>query len=151
MAREADRKGQLLVDELKQVVGEEAVAQADLDMDRALRRRPSRITPSLASSRLLLIVAGAVLVVVGVIASLAFETWLFFAVAIAVHALFAVVVVATALTMVTEGEKPAPTTEAQLEEEGVSDPSGALDDLVEQVESQGGAGDQPDGRGRGAS
>jgi hypothetical protein len=49
----------------------------------------------------------------------------------------ATVVIASALALATdEREKPAPTTEAALEEEGVSDPSAALDDLVEQVESR---------------
>jgi hypothetical protein len=130
-----DRKRELLVQELKEVVGDDVAERADLDVDRALERRPSPIGPVLASSRLLLIVAGAAFVVIGVIASLALESWLFFAAAIAVHAAFTVVVVASALSTAREGEKPAATTEAQLEDEGVSDPSGALTDLVEQVEA----------------
>ena len=133
----ADRKHELLVDELKQTVGEEAVERADLDVDRALERRPSRAGAALRSSRLLLIITGAVLLVVGVIASLAFENWIFFGAAIAAHALLATVVIASALALATdEGEKPAATAEAALEEEGVSDPGAALGDLVDQVESR---------------
>lgn len=136
MAAQPDRKRELLVDELKDAVGEEAVERADLDIDRALERQPSKLGAAYTSSRLLLIVIGAVLAVVGVIASLALDNWLFLAVAIAVHALFTVLVVGSALALTTEVEKPAPTVEAALEEEGVSDPSGALTDLVEQVEER---------------
>jgi hypothetical protein len=135
MAARPDRKHELLVDELKETVGEDAVERTDLDIDRALAPGASRAGAALASSRLLLVVAGAVLAVVGVIASLALDNWLFFAVAIAAHALFATVVVGTALAFTTDSEKPAPTTEAQLEHEGVGDPAGALGDLVDQVEA----------------
>src|SRR4051794_16426532 len=112
----AERKRELLIEELRQTVGEEAVEHADLDVDRALERRPSRGGAALRSSRLLLIVTGAVLLVVGVIASLAFENWIFFGAAIAAHAVLATVVIASALALATdEGEKPAPTAEAALE------------------------------------
>jgi hypothetical protein len=135
MAAQPGRKRELLVEELKETVGEDAVERADLDIDRALAPRASRVGAALASSRLLLVVAGSVFAVVGVIASVALDSWLFFALAIAAHALFATVVVGTGLAVVADSEKPAPTTEAQLEEEGVRDPAGALSDLVEQVEA----------------
>ena len=149
MATQPDRKRELLIDELKDTVGEDAVERADLDVDRALAPRSSRAGAALASSRLLLVVAGTALAVVGVIASLALDNWLFFAVAIVAHAVFATVVVGTALAVATDSEKPAPTTEAQLEAEGVSDPAGALGDLVEQVEAS--EADRPGDRGGGAS
>jgi hypothetical protein len=136
MAANPDRRRELLVEELKEAVGEEAVERADLDVDRALERQPSKLGAAFGSARLLLIVAGAALVVVGVIASLALENWLFFAVAIAVHAVLTVVVVGSALALTTEVEKPAPTVEAALQDQGVSDPSGALNDLVEQVQGE---------------
>jgi uncharacterized membrane protein YcjF (UPF0283 family) len=129
-----DRKKELLVDELTDVVGEQAVARADLDIDRALEPRSSPLRAALASSRLLLIVVGGVLTVVAVIAAFALESWVVLPVALAVHALIATVVIVSALALTTGKEKPAATTEAALEAEGVSDPSGALDDLVEQVE-----------------
>ena len=132
----ADRKRELLVEELKEALGEEAVERADLDVDRAVAGRPSGMAAAFRSARLLLLVAGAALLVIGVIASLALENWLFFAAAIAAHALLSMVVIASALALTTDGEKPSATGEAALEEEGVSDPSAALDDLVDQVESR---------------
>jgi hypothetical protein len=147
--KQPDRKQQLLVEELKEVVGDEAVERTDLDFERAQERAPAGMGAAFTSSRLLLLVAGAALVVVGVIASLAFENWVLLGVALGAHALLAAVVVGSALMLSTAGEKPAATTEAALEEAGVSDPSGALDDLVEQVSTQqdgGSAGVGPDGR-----
>jgi hypothetical protein len=137
-----DRKHDLLVEELKQTVGEEAVDRADLDIDAALERRPVGLAAAFRSSRLMLLVIGAALLVVGVIASLALESWVFFGLAIAAHAVVATVVIASALALSTEVEKPDPTVEAALEEEGVADPSGAFNDLVEQV-----AGEQRAGEG----
>lgn len=128
-----DRKRELLVDELEAAVGAEAVERTDLDVDRALERRRSGLAGAFRSTRLLLLVAGSALLVTGVIASLALENWVFFAAAIVAHALFTFVVIGSALAMTTETEKPSPTAEAALQEEGVSDPSGALNDLVEQV------------------
>lgn len=132
----ADRKRELLIDELKATVGNEAVQRTDLDVDRALERRPSRLAQAFRSARLLLLVVGAALLVIGAIASLALESWVFFGVAIAAHALLATVVIGTALALTQQEEKPSPTAEAALEDEGVSDPGAALDDLVEQVEGR---------------
>jgi Flp pilus assembly protein TadB len=130
------RKRELLVEELRQAVGDESVERTDLDIDGALERRPSGIGAAFQSARLMLLVIGAALLVVGVIASLALENWVFFGLAIAAHALLSIVVIASAMALATDVEKPAPTVEAALEEEGVTDPSGALNDLVEQVERQ---------------
>jgi hypothetical protein len=137
-SREADsgRARELLLRELKEAVGDEAVEQADLDLDRALDSKPRSLRGAFVSSRLLLVVVGAALLVAGVVASLATENWVWFGVALAVHALFAGVVIATALTLTTQVEKPGPTAVTALEAEGVADPEGALNDLVEQVADQ---------------
>jgi hypothetical protein len=133
----ADRKREVLVEELRQAVGDEAVERADLDFDHALQRQPSSLTAAVRSSGPLLLVVGGALLVVGVVASLALESWIFFGVAIAAHALVATVVIGSALALTSDGEKPGPTAEAALEDDGVRDPSGALNDLVEQVEGSG--------------
>jgi hypothetical protein len=133
-----ERKRELLVDELKQVVGDEAVERTDLDVDRALERQPPRLAAAFRSARLMLLVTGAALIVVGVIASLALENWVFFGLAIAAHALGATVVIGSALALSGDQEKPDPAAEAALEEEGVSDPSQALSDLAGQVEERSG-------------
>ncbi len=127
---------ELLVGELKEAVGEKAVERADLDVDRAIGRQPEGLRGAASSNRLLLLVIGGALLTAGVVASLATENWLFFAVAIAVHAIVSAVVIGTALSLETQVEKPAPTTVTALEAEGVPDPVGAMNDLVEQVSEQ---------------
>jgi hypothetical protein len=133
----ADRRQELLIDELKQAVGEGAVERTDLDVEGALERQPSsRLLAAFRSARLPLLVIGGALLVAGVIASLALESWVFFGLALAAHALVATVVIASALALTHTEEKPSPTAEAALEEEGVSNPGAALDDLVDQVGSR---------------
>jgi Flp pilus assembly protein TadB len=131
-----DHARDLLVDELKDAVGDEAVERSDLDVDRALDPQPRSLQAAIVSSRLLLVVVGGALLIVGVVASLATKNWIWFGVAIAAHVLISAVVVSTAFTMSTQVEKPGPTTATALEAEGVADPEGALNDLVEQVADQ---------------
>ena len=137
-SREANsgRARELLIEELRAAVGDEAVERADLEIDRTLAPKPRSLRGAFVSSRLLLLVVGSALLVAGVIASLATESWVWFAVALAVHAVFAGLVIATAFRLTTQVEKPAPTTVTALEAEGVGDPEGALNDLVEQVADQ---------------
>jgi len=126
----------LLIDELRDAVGDEALRESDLDVDRSIDSRPRSVRAAFGSSRLLLLVIGGALLVAGVIAALATGSWIWFGVAIAAHALISVVVIATALAQTTQVEKPAPTTVTALEAEGVSDPERALNDLVAQVDEQ---------------
>jgi hypothetical protein len=127
------RARKLLLDELKEAVGEDAVRDADVDVEAAVASRPRSIRAAFVSARLLLLVTGAALLTTGVIASLATESWVWFGMALAVHATLAGFVVLSAFAMSTQVEKPAPTTVTALEAEGVSDPEGALNDLVQQV------------------
>jgi hypothetical protein len=127
---------ELLVDELKEAVGDEAVDRAELDVDRAIERRPEGLRGAVSSNRLLLLVIGGAVFTAGVVASLATKNWVFFGVAIVVHALVSAVVIGTALALSTQVEKPAPTTVTALEDKGVPDPEGAMNDLVEQVSEQ---------------
>jgi hypothetical protein len=132
---EADkgRARELLLEELKDSFGEDAVRESDVDVEAALASRPRSVRGAFVSSRLLLLVTGAALLATGVIVSLATASWVWFGVALAVHALLSGVVVVSALATATQVEKPAPTTVTTLEAEGVSDPEGVLNDLVEQV------------------
>jgi hypothetical protein len=131
------RAREILLDELRDAVGDEAVERSDLDVNRALDRRPRSLRAAFVSSRLMLIVLGGALLTVGVVASLATENWLWFGVALAAHALISTVVIAAAFSLMSQVEKPAPTTVTALEAEGVADPEHALTDLVEQVSKQG--------------
>jgi hypothetical protein len=128
-----DRARDLLIGELEEVVGEDAVSRADIDVDRAIAPGSRSLRAAFVSSRLLILVVGGTLLVAGVVVSLATESWIAFGVAIFVHALFSIAVIGSAFAQTTQVEKPAPTTVTALEAEGVADPEGALNDLVEQV------------------
>lgn len=130
-----------LVDELREAVGDDAVNRADLDVEGAIHDTGRAKTPETGRSRLLLVVVGVAGVVVAAIIALALQSWIVFAALLALHAIGTTIVVATALRTTTNVEKPSPTTVAMLESEGVSDPEGALNRLVDQA-----AETDPDGR-----
>ena len=67
------------------------------------------------------------------IIALALQSWVVFAVILVIHAIGTTIVVTTTLRTTRNVEKPAPTTVAMLEDEGVSDPEGALNRLVDQA------------------
>jgi flagellar basal body-associated protein FliL len=123
-----------LIEELRDAVGDEAVERADLDVERAVRGRAK--TPEASRSRLLFAVIGAAGVVVAAAAALALESWVVFGVAIVLHAIGTAIVVTVAFRATTDVEKPGPTKVAMLEHEGVDDPEGALNQLVEQASSR---------------
>jgi hypothetical protein len=127
------RAKQALVDELREAVGDEAVERSDVDVDRALREHSGRAPAEASRSRLMFVVIGAAGVIVAAAVALALESWIVLVVLLALHAIGTAIVVRTAFKATTNVEKPAPTTQAMLEDEGVSDPEGALNDLVAQT------------------
>lgn len=128
-----ERAKEALVDELRDAVGDERVDRADVDVERAVRDSDRRTTPEGGRSRLLFVLFAAAGVMVAAIAALALESWIVLVALLALHAVLSTIVITTALRTTTEVEKPAPTTVALLEDEGVDDPEGALNRLVDQV------------------
>jgi hypothetical protein len=127
------RAKEKLLDELRDAVGDEAVERADLDVEGAIHDVGRAKSPETGRSRLLLVVVGVTGVLVAAIIALALQSWIVFAVLLALHAIGTTIVVTTALRTTANVEKPAPTTVAMLEDEGVSDPEGALNRLVDQA------------------
>ncbi|MDQ4048580.1 MAG: hypothetical protein M3131_04240 [Actinomycetota bacterium] len=122
-----------LIEELEDAVGEEAVEQADLDVDRAIGERPHPLRTAFASSRLLIVLTGATALTVGIIASLAVGSWWLVAVAMALHSVLTAVVVGMSMTLFSQVEKPDSSVVTKLEDEGVDDPETVVNNLVEQV------------------
>jgi hypothetical protein len=127
---------QTLKEELEDAVGSEAVEDTDLDIDRAISERPNTVRAAFAESKLLIVVIGATVLTVAVIAALATESWWLLGVALVVHGLLTAVVVSITMAMSSEVEKPDPNAVAKLQEEGVDDPEPVLNNLVEQVADQ---------------
>ena len=130
-----------LVDELRDAVGDAAVERADLDVDAAIAGADRGKTPETGRSRLMFVVLGVTGVIVAAAVGLALQSWVVFGVLIALHAIGTTIVVTTALRTTANVEKPAPTTVAMLENEGVADPESALNRLVDQAAEA-----DPDGR-----
>jgi hypothetical protein len=106
--------------------------------DRALDGPPrSRFATAISDNELLLGITLAGALVVGIILSLALDSWLFLVLAIAVHAVGTVAVTLLAIWLATSGDRPDPRTVARLEQEGVRNPEQALNDAVRDVRSGG--------------
>jgi hypothetical protein len=129
----SERAKRALVEELREIVGDEEVDRTDLDVDRVLAEQGRRPAGELRRSRLLLAVAAGAGVAVAVAIALALQSWWVLIPLLVLHATITIIVVRTVFTASSSVEKPAPTTQAMLEEEGVADPEGALNDLVEQT------------------
>ena len=134
--RPSRRAKRALVGELRETVGDEAVEQADLDIDRAVGPRRSGAGAEANRSRVMLAVVSGAGLALAVAIALVLQSWWVLIPLLALHATVTVIVVRTQLRATTDVEKPAPTTQAFLEEEGVSDPEGALNDLVAQTAEQ---------------
>jgi energy-converting hydrogenase Eha subunit C len=90
----------------------------------------STLGATLASNRPLLIISFFTLLTVGVIVSLATDSWWALAAALVVHFVGTVIVVGATAQMSTETEHVSPAAAARLEEEGVPDPDQRLSELV---------------------
>jgi membrane protein implicated in regulation of membrane protease activity len=72
----------------------------------------------MGTPRLMILIFGALALMVGVIASLALESWWILVAVMVVHGLISAVVVGYTLRKVESGGKPDPVTEARIEAEG---------------------------------
>lgn len=121
--------------ELREVVGEEAAGRAERKgaLDAALdsEQRPKTVSSVLSQSRVLLVIALSVALVVGVVIALITGSWLWLLVALAIHALGTVFVVVTGLSLANQSESPDPRTAAALQARGVANPDAALTQAVD--------------------
>jgi hypothetical protein len=117
--------------ELEDALGTDVSEQ---DAEEALNRPASpRALTVLRENQLLLVITFATAVVLGVIGSLAANSWWVLLIPLAFHALGTTVVVATSLRLSTQVEKPDPVTVARLEAEGVRDPEQKMNDAIQHL------------------
>lgn len=132
--RRRDRARELLRDELREVVGEEAAQRAERKgaLDPALEAgRPRSVAGVLSESRALVATTLAVALIVGAVIALISGSWWFLLLALVLHAVGTVVVVSTSLSLASQAESPDPRTAAAMEEAGVRDPDAALNEAVD--------------------
>jgi hypothetical protein len=131
--RRRDAARDTLRGELREVVGERAAEQGERAgaLDAAEEAgRPRTVTAALSQSRILIAATLFVALIVGLVVGIATGQWWWILIALAIHAIGTVVVVATTLRMTTSVESPSPTAAAALEEQGVRDPDAALTEAV---------------------
>jgi hypothetical protein len=141
LSPEANR---ILTDELRAAVGRDEV-EVPLERGHAERVRHggrSSVGVELSQNRLVIAMTFLVALVVGAILSLATGSWWFLPLALGVHALGTLAVIAIALGMTTQTEHMSPGAAARLEDEGVADPDAVLSDLVEEYAPDEGRGDE---------
>ena len=123
---------EILTEEVRDAAGDEAAQRAGKRIERGEVGAdwPPTLGRFLASNRLVLVGTLALALTVGVIASLALESWWVLALPLLVHAIFSGVIATLAIRVSTQVEKPDPTAVGRLEEAGVADPEKTLNDLI---------------------
>jgi ABC-type transport system involved in Fe-S cluster assembly fused permease/ATPase subunit len=142
-----DEARAMLRDELQEVVGPEAAERAERKgaLDEAVAAdRPRTVLGVISESRALIAITLMVALIVGAVIALITGGWWFLLVALFLHAIGTVVVVATALGMASEVEHADPATAAALEARGVTDPDAALNHAVDAAAE---GANKPDGGG----
>jgi membrane protein implicated in regulation of membrane protease activity len=132
--RRHDEARDMLRDELRDAVGEEAAERAERKgaLDEAIDAdRPRTILGVISESRALIVITFFVALIVGALIALITGAWWFVLVALLLHAVGTVIVVATAISLASEVEHADPSTAAALEARGVTDPDGALNHAVD--------------------
>jgi hypothetical protein len=131
LSPEANR---VLTQELREAVGRDEVdvprGRPQLEHERHGGR--SEIAVALSQNRLAIGMTLLAALVFGAIVSLSTGSWWFLLLALGVHALGTLVVLAIVLAMTTQTEHMSPGASARLQDEGVEDPDALLSDLVEE-------------------
>jgi hypothetical protein len=131
LSPEANR---ILTEELRAAVGRDEV-EVPRERRHAGRERHggrSSFSVELSQNRLVIAMTVFAALVVGAILSLATGSWWFLLLALGVHALGTLAMVAIVLSMTTQTEHVSPGAAARLQDEGVEDPDALLSDLVEE-------------------
>ena len=143
----SDGTNRELTEEVRAAVGSDEVP-------RERRREPRTRAPkgrsgfvaTLSANRLIILITLLTVIVVGAILALATGSWWWLIVPLVVHAIATVALAGGILQATSQTEKPDPSTVAKMEDEGVADPEGRFNELVDEY---GGTGGQERERGAG--
>lgn len=131
----SERANRLMAEELREAVGAPEVERRAAAPGEAAHHRHSEAATTLWNNRPLLGIVTALLILLGAVAALSTESWFVVAGAIVlVIVLWTVYLVGIGGTM-SEHEGPDPGRAAAMEEEGVLDPEGELNERVSAIDS----------------
>jgi hypothetical protein len=127
----SDETNRALTEEVRAAVGGDEVPAQREPRPRAPKGR-SGFAATLSANRLILIISFLTLLVVGAVLALITGSWWWLIVPLVVHALATFVLGAGIIHATTQTEKPDPSTVAKMEDEGVPDPEGRFNELVDE-------------------
>jgi hypothetical protein len=132
----SDRANEIIADEMREAVGAPRVEMREPDAGEKLRHRRSDTTAVFFNNRILLGITGFMLVAVAAFVGVGLtESWWYLPFAVGVALLGFVIFTMLFAQTTTEVEKPDPTKVVELEEEGVLDPEGELNERVAALDS----------------
>jgi hypothetical protein len=132
--RLSEETNRAITEDVRAAVGGD-IARVPEDSPRArVPRGRSRLVATLTENRLILIITFLMFLVVGAIVSLAVGSWWILLAVVAVHAVATVLMTAGVLQATADVERPDQATLGRMEAEGVPDPEGTFNDMVEQFE-----------------
>ncbi len=132
----SDEDNEILMEELRDVVGDDALADPESPLDLPERRPVPAWAPALRGSRLLVLVIAAAAVVIAAFLTVITGSWWFLAGTLVVHGLGTVAVIFVVMRMLGQVETLDPTTVTKLEARGVEDPEAELNELIKRVEGR---------------
>jgi hypothetical protein len=128
----SDETNRALTEEVREAVGSDEV-RVPRDRPRAhAPRQRSGFAATLSANRLILIISFLTLLVVGAVLALVTGSWWWLVVPLVVHAIATIVLGIGIVHATTQAEKPDPSTVARMEDEGVPDPEGTFNELVDE-------------------
>jgi len=124
-----------LTEEVREAAGDDAAERARerLEGEQQASPKPRTVRAVIESNRLLLVITFSLALMLGSAAALALGSWLALIPPLGFHAVLTIVVAAVSLRFASSVEKPDPAAAARLQEEGVADPEGELNDLIEDI------------------
>ena len=146
----SDETNQALTDEVRDAVGgdEVRVPRERRARSRAPEKR-SGMAATFSANRLIILITFLTVLVVGAILALITGNWWWLIVPLVVHAIATLALAGGIIQATTQVEKPDPSTVARMEDEGVADPEGRFNELVDEYGGTGAASGHPRERGAG--
>jgi hypothetical protein len=146
----SDQTNRALTEEVRAAVGSDEVR---VPRDHHARTRApkgrSGMAATLSANRPIILISFLTLLVVGSVLALITGSWWWLIVPLVVHAIATLALGAGIVHTTTQVEKPDPSTVAKMEDEGVADPEGRFNELVDEYGGTGGEGGPERERGAG--
>jgi hypothetical protein len=129
----SDETNRALTEEVRAAVGSDEVPRERMrEPGTRAPKGHSGFVATLSANRLIILISLLTVVVVGAVLALATGSWWWLIVPLVVHAIATFALATGILHATAQAEKPDPSTVAKMEDEGVADPEGRFNELVDE-------------------